>query len=111
MKAAERILARLTAPMHKHQIAAVCHMAPRTANVHLTRLHKARQIHVKEYTRIGEAGGAWTRVWALGPGKDARQPVALTAIEKRRKRRQDPEVCIKEMMAKRAKRFKEKHHG
>ncbi len=46
-----------------------------TVTRHVRVLHKAQEIHIKEWTRqIDGLPGPFGRVWAAGPGKDARRP-------------------------------------
>lgn len=93
-------------PMTKYQISETCHLAIRNVNAYLKILREAGEVYIHSWIRVGNAGGPWTRVWGYGKEKDAKRPKPLTAVEKSRKRRQDPEVCIQAMMQKRAAR----HH-
>lgn len=95
-------------PMTKYQIAEVCFVSFRNVNEYLNLMYEDLEVHIDSWIRSGTGGGSWTKVWAYGDGKDARRPKALTAAEKARKRRQDPEVAIDELMKKRVKRHNER---
>lgn len=105
-----RILRKLTelGPMTKHQIAETCHLDTRNANKNLNVMYENLEVYVHSWVRTGVGGGPWLRVWAAGCERDALKPKPPTAAEKARKRRQDPEVCIDELLKKRAKRHNEK---
>lgn len=94
--------------MTKYQIAEVCYLAPRNVGEYLKMMYENLEVYVHSYIRTGQRGGSWTKVWAYGNGKDALRPRARTPTERARKRREDPEVAIDEMMKKRAKRFAER---
>jgi hypothetical protein len=95
-------------PMTKYQIAEVCFVSFRNVNEYLNLMYEDLEVHIHSWVRSGTGGGPWIKVWAYGDGKDARKPRALTAAEKSRKRRQDPEVAIDELMKKRVKRHNER---
>ena len=94
--------------MTKYQIAEVCFVSFRNANEYLKLMHEDREVYIHSWIRSGSGGGSWTKVWAYGDGQDARKPRPTTPAERSRKRRQDPEVAIAELLKKRAKRFNEK---
>lgn len=100
----DRITKRLQerGPMTKYQISEVCHVTIRNVNAYLKVLREAKEVYIHDWIRVGTAGGPWTKVWGYGNERNAKRPKPLTAAEKTRKRRQDPEVCIQEMMRKRA---------
>lgn len=106
----KRILEKLQThgPMTKHQIAEVCYVAIRNVNEYLNLMHEDLEVYIHDWIRTGTGGGPWLKVWAAGCEKDARKPKALTPAERSRKRRQDPEVAIDELLRKRSQRFNER---
>ena len=106
----QRIAKRLQelGAMTKYQIAEVCFVAPRNVNAYLKLMHEDLEVYIHSWIRVGERGGSWTKVWGYGDGKDAKRPRASTPTERARKRRQDPEVQIDELMKKRSKRHVER---
>lgn len=105
-----RILKKLQelGPMTKHRIAETCFVTIRNANEYLNIMHEGLEVYVHDWVRTGSGGGPWLKVWAAGCEKDARKPKALTPAERSRKRRQDPEVAINELLKKRSQRFNER---
>ena len=92
----------------KYKIAELCFVSFRNANEYLNLMHKDSEVYIHKWIRSGTGGGSWTKVWAHGDGKDARKPRPTTPAERSRKRRQDPEVAINELLKKRAKRHNER---
>lgn len=106
----QRILKKLQelGPMTKYQIAEACFVSFRNVNEYLKLMHEDLEVYIHSWARSGTGGGSWTKVWGYGDGKDARRPRASTPAERSRKRRQDPEVAINELMKKRSKRHIER---
>lgn len=106
----KRILEKLQThgPMTKHQIAEMCFVAIRNVNEYLKLMHEDLEVYIHKWVRTGTGGGPWLKVWAAGCEKDARKPKPATAAEKSRKRRQDPEIAINELLKKRSQRFAER---
>lgn len=95
-------------PMTKHQIAETCFVATRNVNEYLNIMYEDLEVYIHSWVRTGTGGGPWMKVWAAGCEKDAKRPRARTPAERARKRREDPEVAIDELLQKRAKRFNER---
>jgi hypothetical protein len=91
----------------KYDLEAKCFVSVRNVNHYLKLMHEAREIYISGYVRLHTVGAA-TKLWSYGKRKDAAPPRPMTAVEKTRRRRQDPEVCIKDMMQKRSARHKKK---
>ena len=94
-------------PLSKFDLELRVNINTRNVNVHLKRLHDAKLVHICNYIRLTPTGVP-TKLWAYGKSKDVAPPKAMTWVEKRRKRRLDPEVCIQEMMKKRAIRHQQR---
>jgi hypothetical protein len=91
--------------LHKYTLATKAYCDIRTSYAALKRLHKLRLIyicgwHERPFSRIP--------IYALGNKVDKPKPSPMTIEEKNRKRLNDPEYMINEMMRKRAKRIIER---
>jgi hypothetical protein len=95
---------QLSSGLSKYDLELRCHLAMNNVNAYLKIMHADKEIYISGYRRDTPHGPA-TKLWAYGNKKDAPRPKAMTGAERRRKQRQDPEVCIKEMMNQRRRRF------
>lgn len=53
----------------------------------LNEMHAAGEVRIHSWDRFG-ASGRWARIWSIGPGKDAKKPVAPNPSDRERKRLQ-----------------------
>lgn len=90
----ERILDLLQKPHTRQELAEATHIGVRGVQSYLTALmaETPRRIHVHDW-RINSPGSP-TAVYMAGDRKDKKKPRAMTAAERSRKRRKDPDVAI-----------------
>ena len=93
------------AELHKYDLASKAYCDIRTAYAALKRLYKLRLVYIcgwyeRPFSRIP--------IYALGNKIDKPKPKPLTPEQKNKRRLNDPEYMIKEMMRKRAKRIIER---
>ena len=90
----ERILDLLQKPHTRQELAEATHIGVRGVQSYLTALmaEEPRRIHVHDWRP--NSPGSPTAVYLVGNRKDKKKPRAMTAAERSRKRRADPEVAI-----------------
>ncbi|MEM5384159.1 transcriptional regulator [Paraburkholderia phymatum] len=72
-------------PMESVELSAKTGISRRAVMARLNGLYEAGAVHIHAWVRFGQHG-YWARVYALGSGKDARRPQAMSKTERDRKR-------------------------
>ena len=100
----ERIIKLLETPMTKAELAAAAAISERgiTSYVHHLLTERPRRIHIHDWRP--NSPGSPTMVLIAGNGTNKRRPPRMTPSERSLKRRKDPEVCLQQLMYKRAAR-------
>lgn len=102
----ERILALLSKPHTRQELAEATHIGVRGVQSYLTALmaEKPRRIHVHDWRP--NSPGSPTAVYLLGDKRDKKKPRAMTAAERSRRRRADADVAIDHILRQRLERTK-----
>lgn len=99
-----RIIELLATPMTPAELAAAAAISERGIRSYVNHLltERPRRIHIHAWRP--NSPGSPTMVLIAGNGQNKRRPPRMTATERSLKRRQDPEVCLQQLMYKRAAR-------